>query len=415
MQLKKRCAPFNSLIREGRKQGLYPYFRPISYASGAEVEIDGQRKLMLASNDYLGLAQDPRVQEAASKALRKWGTATGGSRFLCGNLTLHEVLEERLAAFVGKKRAILFVTGFSANLGALESLITPEDIILCDRENHASLFQGARTSGARMMPFDHNDALAAGNILTRIRKRRPCSDPFLITEGIFSMSGDISNFPDLIQLKTTHPDLLIYLDDAHGIGVLGKQGRGTANHFGLTDQTDFIMGTFSKALASIGGFIASDHEDIMEYLRHHATPLIFSAALPAVNAATVLACLDILEREPEQITCLHKNADRIRDIFRHLDLPVRNLPTPIIPIYVGPEEKAYQLSHDMFNMGIFALPAVFPAVPRKKAIIRTACTTLLQEEHYQKIETVLAVLSRKYQIRQRDFEIERQFVETGKC
>ncbi len=403
MSLKDRCRNFVALVREGRNQGLYPYFKPISRSWGPEVEVDGRRMVMLASNDYLGLTRDPRVLETASKALQRWGTATGGSRFLCGNLTLHEMLEERLAAFVGKKKAILFVSGFSTNLGAIEALATSQDIILCDRENHASIFHASRSSGAKMMPFDHNNALSASKTLDRLRRRKPGSVPFLMTEGIFSMSGDISALPQLKCLKQDHPDLVLYLDDAHGIGVLGEQGRGTANHFGLTEQVDFIMGTFSKSLASIGGFIASDHEDVMEYLRHHAIPLIFSAALPAVNAATVLACLNILEREPERINRLHDIVRRMRNAFRHMGLPVRDSLTPIIPIHVGSEEKAYQMSRDMFDRGVFALPAVFPAVPRGKAIIRTGCMSTHEDRHINKVLEVLDVLSRKHRIRVEDF------------
>jgi len=359
---------------------------------------------MLASNDYLGLTQEPRVLDMAAKALRRWGSGTGGSRFLCGNLTLHEMLEERLATFVGKKKAILFVTGFSANLGGIASLATTEDIILCDRENHASIFQGCRSSGARMMPFAHNNGLAAAETLERIRRKKRHAIPFLMTEGVFSMSGDISALPELLCLKQDHPDLVLYLDDAHGLGVLGEQGRGTANYFGLTRQVDFIMGTFSKSLASIGGFIASDHEDVMAYLRHHATPLIFSAALPAVNAATVMACLDILEQEPERVTRLHEIVRRMRDAFRHIGLRVRDSITPIIPICVGSEEKAYLLSRDMFDRGIFALPAVFPAVPRGQAIIRTGCMTTHEDRHVEKVSEVLDSLARKYRIRMKDFE-----------
>lgn len=377
---------------------------------GAEVEIDGQRLVMLSSNDYLGLTQEPRVLEAAVEALRRWGSGTGGSRFLCGNLILHEMLEERLAAFVGKKKAIVFASGFSTNLGAIAALVTPQDIILCDRENHASIFQGSRSSGARMMPFAHNDALAASKTLGRLRKKTPSSIPFLMTEGVFSMSGDISALPELMRLKQDHPDLVLYLDDAHGLGVLGEHGRGTANHFGLTEPVDFIMGTFSKSLASIGGFIASDHGDVMEYLRHHATSLIFSAALPAVNAATVLACLDILEQEPERVKRLHDVARRMRAAYRDIGLLVRDSVAPIIPIYVGSEEKAYLLSRDMFERGVFALPAVFPAVPRGQAIIRTGCMTSHENRHIEKVAEVLDSLSRKHRIRIEDFDAGEPFL-----
>ena len=220
---------------------------------------------MIGSNDYLGLSHEPRIKEAAIQAMHRWGTGPGGSRFLSGNMTVHEALEERLAAFVGKKKAVLHVTGFSTNLGAIGCLLTPQDIILCDRENHASIFEGCQASKAKVIPFAHNDPQAAAERIAAARQKNGDGAMILITEGVFSMSGDVCPLPELVALKEAFPDLLIYLDDAHGLGVLGPGGRGAAAHFGQTHQVDFIMGTFSKALASIGGFIASDHEEVLEY------------------------------------------------------------------------------------------------------------------------------------------------------
>ena len=240
------------------------------------------------------------IKEAAIQAMHRWGTGPGGSRFLSGNMTVHEALEERLAAFVGKKKAVLHVTGFSANLGAIGCLLTAQDIILCDRENHASIFEGCQASKAKVVPFAHNDPQAAAERIAAARQKNGDGAMILITEGVFSMSGDVCPLPELVSLKEAFPDLLIYLDDAHGLGVLGPNGRGAAAHYGKTHQVDFIMGTFSKALASIGGFIASDHEEVLEFVRHHSRTLIFSAGLPASCAATVLACLDLIEAEPER-------------------------------------------------------------------------------------------------------------------
>ena len=275
--LAERCASFADYLAEVKKQGIYPYFRPLASSQGTEVEVNGRRLIMIGSNDYLGLSQDGRVQEAASQALRRWGTGPGGSRLLCGNTTLLEELEERLATLVGKKKALVHVTGFSANLGALGSLLTPRDILFCDRENHASIFQGWQASRSRLVTFSHNDAKSAARKLEAESKSG--SVRCLVTEGIFSMSGDLADLTELVRLKESHPDLLFYLDDAHGLGVMGRQGAGTADHFGLTEQVDFIMGTFSKALASIGGFIAGDDDLVLEYLRHHSQTLIFSPPL----------------------------------------------------------------------------------------------------------------------------------------
>ncbi len=309
--LADRCMPFADYITLAKNQGIYPYFKPVARSWGTEVEVKGQRLIMIGSNDYLGLSHDRRVQEAAEKAVRHWGTGPGGSRFLSGNTTLLEELEERLADFVGKKKAVVHVTGFSANLGALACLLTPQDILLGDRENHASILQGWQASRSRLVTFAHNNALAASRKLAEL-SNKPCSGiKMLVTEGIFSMSGDVAALPELVRLKNRYPDLLFYLDDAHGLGVMGHQGRGTANHFGLTEQIDFIMGTFSKALASIGGFIAGDDEVVLEYLRHHSKTLIFSAALASSNTAAVLATLDIIAQEPERIDRLKAISQRV--------------------------------------------------------------------------------------------------------
>jgi len=398
-KLKDRARAFANQVQLAKAQNKYPYFRPISRSWGTEVEVAGRRLIMIGSNDYLGLSHDPGVIEAASRAMRRWGTGAGGSRFLCGNMTLHEELEERLAVFVGKKMAVVHVTGFSTNLGAIASLLTPHDVILCDRENHASIFEGCKASRAQVIPFAHNNLNSAAEKLSKARRKNPQGLPFLITEGVFSMSGDMSPLPEFMELKKFHPELLIYLDDAHGLGVMGPQGRGTVAHFGVTDGVDFIMGTFSKALASIGGFIAGDDEDVLEYVRHHSKTLIFSAAQPACNAATVLACLDVIEREPERIDRLWEITRRARNGYQEIGLISGNSLTPIISIFVGEEEKAFVIAQDLFEHGIFALPAIFPAVPRKQAVIRTAFMSTHQTDQVDYVLEVLDKLGRKYGIR----------------
>lgn len=404
MPLKKRCQPFARQVQAAREEGYYPYFRPISQSWGTEVEVGGQRLVMIGSNDYLGLSHDPRVMEAADKAMRHWGTGAGGSRFLCGNLVMHEALEERLAAFVNKKKAVVHVTGFSANLGAIACLLEPQDVILCDRENHASIFEGCQASPARLIPFAHNNVESAAQRLASLRQKDHQGIVLLITEGVFSMSGDLSPLPELVELKKEYPELLIYLDDAHGLGVMGPQGRGSVAHFGLSREVDFIMGTFSKALASVGGFIAADDEDVLEYLRHHSRTLIFSAALPASNAATVMACLDILEKQPERVGRLWEIVRRVHDGYREIGLITRNSKTPIIPIYIGDDQKAFDFAKDLFDHGVFALPAIFPAVPKGQAVIRTAYMSTHEDRQIDFVLEVLSRLAKKHRIRAEDLE-----------
>ena len=411
MSLKNRCQPFAHMVRDAREQGIYPYFRPIDRSWGTEVEVSGRRLIMIGSNDYLGFTHDPRIIEATAKAALRWGSGPGGSRFLCGNLTLHEKLEERLAAFVGKKKAVVHATGFTTNLGAIACMLTPQDVIVCDRENHASIFEGCQASRARLIPFGHNDAAAAERKLAAARQKNATGCLFLITEGVFSMSGDMSPLDELVKLKETYQDLLIYLDDAHGLGVMGEGGRGTAHHFGLTSQVDFIMGTFSKALASIGGFIAADDEDVLEYLRHHSKPLIFSAALPASNAATVLACLDVLDADPGRVTRLWDITRRVHQGYQEIGVITKHSKTPIIPIYVGAEDKAFVFAKDMFDHGVFALPAIYPAVPRGQAVIRTAFMSTHKKSQIDYVLEVIEKLAKKHRIRACDLGQPEAFLE----
>jgi glycine C-acetyltransferase len=401
--LTDRCRPFMQYLGLVKALGLYPYFRPLSRAFGPEVEVNGRRLVMIGSNDYLGFSHDPRVQEAAAAALRRWGTGPGGSRFLCGNLTLHEELEARLAAFVGKRHALVHATGFSTNLGAISCLLTAKDLIFCDRENHASIFEGCLASRGRLIPFLHNDVTDAARKIASAREKKPAdSMMMLLTEGVFSMSGDLAPLPELVRLKDDHPDLVLYLDDAHGLGVMGPGGRGTAMHFGVTGQVDFIMGTFSKALASVGGFIAGDDDDIFGYLKHHSKTLIFSAGLPASCAAAVLACLDLIAQEPERLERLWALTRRAHAGYQEIGLLTGDGRTPVIPIVIGEEEKAARVAADLFEEGVFALPAVFPAVPRGRAVIRTAFMSTHEERQVDFVLEVLSGIAERHRIRATD-------------
>ncbi len=363
----------------------YCYFKPISKSSGPEVEVDGQRFIMAGSNDYLGLTHDPRVMEAAVQAIERYGTGHGGTRFQQGNTTMLEELEARLAAFVGKKGALVHSTGFLTNLGAIGSLVSPGDVILCDRENHASIFEGCRSAMAKVVPFAHNDVQAAAKKIEFIRSKQPNARITLITEGVFSMSGDITILPELVALKKTYPDVTLYLDDAHGLGVLGSHGRGTAIHFDMVEDVDFIMGTFSKALGSIGGFIATDDLEALEHIRAHSMPLRYSTSLPPSNVGTVLACLDILENEPEHVAQLWATTRRMRQGFRDIGLTIGECETPIIPVFIGDERVAALFTGELFTRGVFAIAAAHPAVPRGKAVIRTAFMSTHQEHHLERV------------------------------
>lgn len=404
MKLHERCQKVSGMARSLKDAGIYPYFRPISRSWGTEVECAGKRLVMIGSNDYLGLAHDSRVKEASAQAIYRMGTGPGGSRFLSGNMVLHQTLEERLAAFVGKKRAVLHVTGFSTNLGSLGCLLTPSDYVLCDRENHASIFAGI-TGTKKMGTFAHNEAAsAARKIANEVAKPDFEGQVFIITEGIFSMSGDVAVMDEIAALKKTYPGLLIYLDDAHGLGVLGQGGRGSADHFGVTPQTDFIMGTFSKAFASIGGFIASDHVDVLDYIQHQSRTQIFSAALPAASTTAALTCIDILEAEPERVERLRAVTRKMRAAYKDMGLRITDSISPIIPITIGTDEKAFLFAKELFERGIFALPAIYPAVPRGQALIRTACMSTHEDRQMDFVLEVMDAMARKYRIRIQDQE-----------
>lgn len=404
MRLRQRCEQFNALESKIEAQGIHPYFRPISKTWGTEVEVRGKRLVMIGSNDYLGFSHDPRVMEAAARSVHEWGTGPGGSRFLSGNMVLHHQLEERLAAFVGKRYAVVHVTGFSTNVGAFGALVTPADTVICDRENHASIFEGVKNTKARQVTFAHNDAAQAAKRVADAKTSRPDGDVFLVTEGVFSMSGELAVLDELAAIKQANPDIVLYLDDAHGLGVFGRGGRGVADHFGVTDQVDCIMGTFSKSMASIGGFIASDDADLMNYVRYQSRTEIFSAALPAVNTVTVLTCLDILEHEPERVERLHAISNRMRQAYKDIGLRTGHSVSPIVPIIIGTDEKAFQFSQALFEAGVFALPAVFPAVPRGQALIRTAFMSSHQDRQLDFVLSVLERLAKEFHVRDCDLD-----------
>ena len=349
-----------------KEMGLYPYFIPLDHTEGTEVTVEGKRLIMLGSNNYLGLTTHPEVREAARAAIAEFGTSCTGSRFLNGTLALHGELERRLAAFVGKETALVFSTGYQTNLGTLSALLGRGDVVVCDKEDHASIVDGCRLALGRMRRFEHNDVAD----LERVLAACPAdAGKLVVVDGVFSMGGDIAPLPDLIPICRRYGARLL-VDDAHAVGVIGG-GRGTAARFGVTDDVDLIVGTFSKSFASIGGFVAGD-EATLHWIQHLARSLIFSASLPAPNVAAALAALDVMEREPERVTRVNEIAERMRERYRDLGLDIGDSRTPIIPICIGDSLKAMQVWRSLFDAGVYVNVAIPPAVPAGQAILRTS-------------------------------------------
>ena len=369
-----KCFSFNkakSLI----SQGLYPYFRTIESAQDPEVIMNGKRMIMVGSNNYLGLTSHPKVKEAAIDAIRKYGTGCAGSRFLNGTLDIHVRLEEKLARFMRKEAALIFSTGFQVNLGVISALVGKDDLVIIDKMDHASIIDGCRLSFGGIRKFRHNDM----SELERVLKEYEDTDKLIVVDGVFSMEGDIANLPEIVALSKKY-GARIMVDDAHGIGVLGKTGRGTAEHFGLEDEVDLVMGTYSKSLASIGGFI-SGSTDVIHYIKHVARPLIFSASPPPASVASVSAAIDIIESEPERRERLWKNTAKMLSGFKSLGFQVGHSQTPVIPVIVGEDEKAFIMGMMLQEEGVFANVAVTPAVPNGMALIRTSYMATHTDEH----------------------------------
>ncbi len=334
-----KCYRFEDAKRL-QAMGLYPYFRPITGSTGNNVVTGGKRQVMIGSNNYLGLTHDPRVMEAAQAAISKYGTGCTGSRFLNGNLDLHEELEARLAKFVGKEAALCFSTGFFVNQGTLGCLIGRSDVIYSDRENHASIVEGTQVALGDTLRFRHNDMEDLERILKNTRQKY--EGAMIIADGVFSMSGDILNLPKIIEIAKRY-NCKVYVDDAHGLGVLGELGQGTGHHFGVNQDVDLVMGTFSKSFASMGGFIAGT-ADVVHYIKHRARPFMFSAAMAPSAAATALKCLDIMETEPEHIQNLRKNSEYVSKGLREMGYNTLNSKTPIIPLLIGDDATAYAIT-----------------------------------------------------------------------
>lgn len=348
-----------------KEKGLYPYFRAIESAQDTEVIIDGKKVLMFGSNSYLGLTNHPKIKEAAQHAIEKYGTGCAGSRFLNGTLDIHLELERRLAAYVGKEAAVLFSTGFQVNLGVISCLLDRNDYLILDEYDHASIIDGSRLSFSRSIKYAHNDMDDLRKKLSRLPEE---SAKLIVADGIFSMEGDLVNLPEIVKIAEEF-GANIMMDDAHSLGVIGFNGAGTASHFGLTDKVDLIMGTFSKSLASLGGFIAADEETI-EFIKHRARALMFSASMPPGSVASVIAALDIIESEPERIDKLWDNTNYAKKLLTEAGFDLGHSDSPIIPVYIRDNYKTFQITNILHNNGIFVNPVVSPAVPSDSSLIR---------------------------------------------
>ncbi|MDR2359485.1 MAG: aminotransferase class I/II-fold pyridoxal phosphate-dependent enzyme [Prevotellaceae bacterium] len=345
--------------------GVYPFFRTIESEQDTEVFIEGKKVLMFGSNSYLGLTSHPKVKEAAIAAVKKYGTGCAGSRYLNGTLDIHVELEEKLAEFVGKDGALVYSTGFQSNLGAIPTVTNRNDYILLDDLDHASIIEGARLSFAKTLKFRHNDMASLEKVLQRCE---PEALKLIVVDGIFSMEGDIANLPEIVRLSKKY-NANIMADDAHSLGVIGKQGRGVSSHFGLTDDVDIIMGTFSKSLAAIGGFLAAD-KDTINYIKHTSRSLIFSASATPSATATALAALEIIKTEPQHIEQLWKNTNYCLSAFRSLGFDIAHSCTPIIPIMIRNNDKTFLMTKLLLEDGVFVNPVPHPAVPNDSTLIR---------------------------------------------
>jgi len=390
MDLFKKCEAFTR-PDEVKAQGVYPYFHPLQSRQDTEVIIGGKKTVMIGSNNYLGLTCDQRMIDTGKEALEKYGTGCTGSRFLNGTIDLHITLEEKLAEFIGKESAVTFGTGFQANLGIIGAIADRDDYIFSDKENHASIVDACRLSFAKKINYKHNDMES----LERGLKRAPLdAGKLIITDGVFSMGGDICDLPSIVKLAKKY-QARIMVDDAHGLGMIGNKGKGTADYFGLTDKVDIIMGTFSKSLASLGGHMAADRT-VVEYVRHLSRPFIFSASVTPASAAVAIKALEIMDEEPDRVLKLKKNADYMREGFSKLDIPIGESKTAIIPVMTYDDDKTFLLTKMLLENGVYVNPVISPAVERGQALLRTSYTATHKKEQLDYALNVFEKLWRKF-------------------
>jgi len=376
----EKCRQFTK-ADEYKALGLYPYFKPISESEDTVVVIEGKKRIMLGSNNYLGLTHHPKVLEAASRALHRYGSGCTGSRFLNGTLDLHGQLESALAEFLGKEDCLVFSTGYNANLGLVSALVGRNDVVYLDKLDHASIVDGAKMAYGETERFNH------GNLAQLDRKLAAAGNghgALIIVDGVYSMEGDIADVPGLTKVARKH-GAAFAVDDAHSLGVLGPKGDGTAAHFGMTDEVDVIAGTFSKSLASIGGFVAGS-TNVINFLRHHSRPLIFTASLPPSNTAGVLAALEVIKTDPERRDRLWANTRRLHEGFRQLGFDIGPTETPIVPVLIGPLDRTLIMWRKLYDAGVFTNPVAPPAVPPSQCRLRTS---LMATHTFEQIDFAL--------------------------
>ena len=383
----KKCNDF-TLAEQYRKMGIYPYFHALESRQDVEVIMEGKRRIMLGSNNYLGLTTEPSVVEAGIAAFEQYGSGCSGSRFLNGTLKMHLELEEELADFVRKDEAVTFSTGFQSNLGIISAIVGHGDFVICDRENHASIYDGCRLSYGKMLRYKHNDMDELKSILERIPDD---AGRLIVTDGVFSMGGDIANLPEIVSLAKEY-GARVMVDDAHGLGVIGEGGRGTASYFGLEDEVDIIMGTFSKSLASLGGYMAAS-KSVCEYVRHTSRPFIFSASIPPSSCAVALAALRHLRKHPELPKRLLSLASYARKGLKAKGISIRESDTPIIPIYTYDVENTLIKNKELYDAGVYVNPVLPPATAPGECLLRSSYmashTEALIDEAVEIIASVL--------------------------
>ncbi|MEW6026561.1 MAG: pyridoxal phosphate-dependent aminotransferase family protein [Planctomycetota bacterium] len=379
MEIFSKCYNYTR-AQEAKEQGYYPYFKAIQSGADTEVFINGRKMIMIGSNNYLGLTQEPRVKEAAIKAVEKYGSGCTGSRFLNGTLDIHEELEHELARFMRKESALIFSTGFQTNQGVISTVVGKDDAVVIDRGNHASIVDGCRLSFGKTIKYKHNDMADLERILSELPNP---SNALIVVDGVFSMEGDLANLPEIVKLKKKYKCRLM-VDDAHGIGVMGECGRGCAEHFNVEKDVDLVMGTFSKSFASLGGFIAGE-EKVISYIKHHARALIFSASMPPSAVATVLATLKIMESDPQRRKRLWEITTKMHREYRKMGFNIGPTQTPIVPLILGEDMVTFGFWKQLFERGIFTNPVISPAVPPDGALIRTSYMATHTDKELDKV------------------------------
>ena len=388
MDIFEKCSKFTA-AKEAIAGGYYPYFIPLTENEGTEAVFRGHRLIMCGSNNYLGLTTHPEVRKAALDAITRFGTSCTGSRFLNGTIELHEQLERELADWVGKEAALVFSTGMQTNLGTISSIVSRDDVVILDKQDHASIVDGAKQSWGKTLRYRHNDMADLERVLKQAGQEVGI---LVVVDGLFSMEGDIAPLPSIVPLCKKYGARLM-VDDAHATGVLGG-GRGTAAHFNVTDDVDLIMSTFSKSFASLGGFIAGDNE-IVQYIKHHARSMIFSASIPPSNAAAALAALHVMQNEPERIKRLDEIATFMRKEYRRLGFDIGKSETPVIPIHIGDDLRTMTIWKELFDAGIFVNPVISPAVPEGSQLLRTSYMATHTDEQLNRVLETFAKVGKQ--------------------